>query len=86
MIHHLITLKDNTEIVFTDLRHDGTVLVYVEKPDEVDGFHHASYVIPYFCWQDVYGFYEEELDFYAKVIQYPILDLLGRLTADSDCS
>lgn len=76
MIHHLITLEDETEIVFTDIRPDGTILVYVEKPDEADGFHHASYILPNFCWRDVYGFTDEELDFYTRVIQYPMRDLL----------
>ena len=38
MMYPFITLDDDTEIVHSELREDGTVKVYMEKPVE-GGFH-----------------------------------------------
>ena len=40
MIYKFMTTEDNAEIVHSELKEDGTVLVYVEKPDIKDCFHH----------------------------------------------
>ncbi len=42
MMYPFMTLDDSAEIVHSEMRQDGTVKVYIEKPDEKDGFHHAE--------------------------------------------
>jgi hypothetical protein len=37
-----LTLNDDTEITHSELLKDGSVKVYIETPDEKDGFHHAT--------------------------------------------
>ena len=44
MMYPFMTLNDETEIVHSEMKMDGRVKVYIEKPDEKDGFHHAT------CW------------------------------------
>lgn len=39
MMYPFMTLEDNTEIVHSEQLPDGEVKVYVETPDEKDGFH-----------------------------------------------
>ena len=34
MMYPFLTLDDQTEIVHSEMREDGTVKVYMEKPDE----------------------------------------------------
>ena len=41
MMYPFMTLYDETEIVHSDLHEDGTVKVYIERPDEEYGFKHA---------------------------------------------
>ena len=42
MMYPFLTLDDQTEIVHSQLLDDGSVKVYVEKPDEKDCFHYAT--------------------------------------------
>jgi len=39
MMYPFMTLDDGMEIVHSEMRSDGSVKVYMEKPDEKDGFH-----------------------------------------------
>ena len=39
MMYPFLTLDDGTEIVHSEMHSDGTVKVYMEKPDAKDGFH-----------------------------------------------
>ena len=39
MMYPYLTLDDETEIVHSEMLSDNTVKVYIEKPDEKDGFH-----------------------------------------------
>ena len=41
MMYPFLTMNDHAEIVYSHLLDDGRVKIYVEKPDEQDGFHHA---------------------------------------------
>ena len=68
MMYPFLTLDDSAEIVHSEMRPDGTVKVYVEKPDEKDGFHHAQCILPAYRWEDVYGFSPRELERYDEVI------------------
>ena len=41
MMYPFLTLADETEITYSEMKPDGTVKVYIETPDEHDGFHNA---------------------------------------------
>lgn len=60
MIYPLLTLKDDTEYTHSEMKRDGTVLVYVETPDEKDGFHSLECVLPGLKIQNVNGYTELE--------------------------
>ena len=49
MVYPLMTLNDGTEIVHSEMKSDGTVKVYIEKPDAKFGFRYAT------CWQSTNG-------------------------------
>lgn len=68
MMYPFLTLDDETEIVHSEMRPDGTVKVYIEKPDRKDGFHHAVCVLPGYQWSDIFGFTSQELARYDEVI------------------
>lgn len=69
MMYPFLTLDDNAEIVHSEMRPDGTVKVYIEKPDEKDGFHHATCILPGYTWEEVYGFTPAEMARYQEVIE-----------------
>lgn len=69
MMYHLITLPDNTEMVYSRRMPDGRVKVYVEKPDEKDGFHHAVCWLPGYTWDEINGFSTEEIGRYQKIVE-----------------
>ena len=61
MMYPFLTLDDNTEIVHSEMRPDGTVKVYLERPD-------ACY-LPSYTWEDVEGFTQVEINRYQEVIE-----------------
>ena len=69
MMYPFLTLDDQTEIVHSQLLDDGSVKVYVEKPDEKDCFHYGTCILPGYQWQDVSGLTAEELAKYEEVIR-----------------
>ncbi|MCD8004875.1 MAG: hypothetical protein LUE91_04415 [Oscillospiraceae bacterium] len=69
MMYPFLTLNDGTEIVHSEMKSDGRVKVYVEKPDEKDGFHNAVCWLPAYIWEDVSGFSQEELSRYQEIIE-----------------
>lgn len=69
MMYPFLTLDDNTEIVHSELKPDGKVEVYIEKPDEKDCFHSAECWLPDYRWLNVKGFSAAELDKYQKIIE-----------------
>ena len=68
MMYPFMTLEDNTEIVHSEMQEDGTVKVYIEKPDTGDCFHHAICWLPEYKWEDVFGFTEKEIDYYDEFV------------------
>lgn len=56
MIYPYLTLNDGTEYTHSEMKADGTVLVYVETPDEKDGFHSLVCVLPKYEIKDVIGY------------------------------
>lgn len=69
MMYPYITLDDETEIVHSEMLEDNTVKIYIEKPDEKDGFHHATCFLPKYKWEDVFGFNEDEIIKYQSIIE-----------------
>ncbi len=69
MMYPFMTLDDNAEIVHSEMGKDGRVKVYIEKPDAKDGFHYATCYLPSYTWEDVFGFSDEEINRYKKVIE-----------------
>lgn len=69
MMYPFMTLDDNTEIVHSEMKEDGQVKVYLERPDEKDCFHHAVCWLPGYVWEDISGFSEEDVARFQKVIQ-----------------
>ena len=66
MMYPFLTLDDNTEIVHSDMRPDGTVKVYLERPDAQLGFRHATCILPSYTWEDIVGFSQAEIDRYQE--------------------
>ena len=69
MMYPFLTLDDNTEIVHSDMQPDGSVKVYLERPDAKDCFHHATCYLPDYIWEDVSGFSPQEIERYQEVIE-----------------
>ena len=69
MMYPFVTLEDNTEIVHSDVLSDGKVKVYIEKPDQKDGFHHLNCYLPLYELDDVYGFDDDEVSTYLEIIK-----------------
>ncbi|MBQ9686183.1 MAG: hypothetical protein IJV41_06515 [Oscillospiraceae bacterium] len=69
MMYPFLTLTDETEIVHSEMKPDGQVKVYIERPDEKDGFHHASCFLPSYRWEDVSGFSKEEISHYQEILE-----------------
>ena len=69
MMYPFMTLDDNTEIVHSEMRPDGTVKVYMERPDEKLGFRHATCYLPGYRWEDIAGFTDQEIARYQEVIE-----------------
>ena len=45
-----------TEIVHSEMRPDGSVKVYMERPDPETCFHSATCWLPDYVWENVEGF------------------------------
>ena len=68
-MYPFLTLDDGTEITHSEMRPDGRVKVYMEKPDAKDCFHHATCYLPGYEWEDVYGFSRAEFERCQDVVQ-----------------
>lgn len=69
MMYPFLTLDDKTEIVHSEMHSDGSVKVYMERPDEKDGFYCATCYLPEYKWCDVSGFSKEEMDRLKEVVE-----------------
>ena len=69
MMYPFLTLDDQTEIVHSEMYEDGSVKVYMEKPDEKDCFHHATCYLPSYKWTEIFGFNDTELERLKEVIE-----------------
>lgn len=69
MMYPFLTLDDDTVIVHSEMQQDGTVKVYIEKPDENDCFHSAYCILSMYKWEQVSGFSDVEIERYRKIIE-----------------
>ena len=69
MMYPFLTLDDKTEMVHSEMKPDGSVKVYLERPDEKDCFHHAACYLPGYRWEDIFGFSKEEISRYQEIIE-----------------
>ncbi|MCD7863296.1 MAG: hypothetical protein LUG61_07255 [Lachnospiraceae bacterium] len=69
MMYPFMTLNDGTEIVHSDMQKDGTVKVYIEKPDEEYCFRHATCWLPQYKWEDIYQFDDVDIKRFQEIIQ-----------------
>ena len=76
MMYPFLTLDDQTEIVHSQLLDNGSVKVYVEKPDIKDGFHYATCFLPEYRWEDVSGFSEIEIQKYQGIISSAVNEIM----------
>lgn len=68
MMFPFMTIDKDTEVVHSELREDGRVKVYLETPDEKDGFHHAICWLPEYEWEDISGYDDSEVERYKKFV------------------
>lgn len=69
MMYPFLTLDDDSEIVHSEMLLDGTVKVYIEKPDAKDCFHHATCYLPHYAWKDIFGFNQADIAQYQEIIK-----------------
>lgn len=69
MMYPFMTLDDETEIVHSEMKPDGQVKVYMEKPDEKYGFRHATCYLPSYRWEDIYHFSDEDIARFQEIIE-----------------
>ena len=67
MMYPYMTLNDDTEITHSEMR-NGRVKVYIETPDETDGFHDATCWLPEYDWE-CHGYSDAEMTFFKKLIR-----------------
>ena len=79
MMYPFLTLDDGTEIVHSKNLSDGRVLVYVEKPDEKDCFHHMNCYLPKYEVTDVFGFSQTDIDRYLEIIRSSFLLIFSKV-------
>ena len=69
MIYPFMTLNDETEIVHSDMQKDGRVKVYIETPDEKDGFHNLTCWLPTYELQEVNGYSDQQVEKFMEIIR-----------------
>ena len=68
MMYPFMTLNDDTEIVHSELLPDGRVKIYIETPDENDGFHHATCYLPNYTWEDIKGYSTDKIGYLDRLL------------------
>ncbi len=69
MLYPFLTLNDGTEIVHSEWLAEEKVRVYIERPDEKDGFHDATCYLPGYRWSDIHGFTPDEIARYQGILE-----------------
>ena len=69
MMYPFMTFPDETTITNSEMKPDGSVRVYVETPDEKDGFHNAWCILPDYKWEKISGYSDEDISAYQEIIE-----------------
>lgn len=69
MMFPFMTLNDDTEITHSEMREDGRVKVYIETPDENDGFHNAVCWLPDYTWEQINGYSESQMQYFRELVR-----------------
>ena len=69
MMYPFMTLNDDTEITHSEMKEDGRVKVYIETPDEKDGFHNAVCWLPEYHWENIHGYSDDEMTRFKQLIR-----------------
>ena len=67
VVYPFMTLDDGTEIVHSEMKEDGSVKVYIEKPIML-GFKSVECWLPAYDWKNNDGFSDEELSYYDEFV------------------
>ena len=67
MMYGYMTLPDDMGIAHSEMKPDGSVKVYLEKPVE-GGFHSATCYLPAYRWEGIVGFSENEIQKLNKIL------------------
>ena len=68
MMYPYMTLDDETEITHSEMKKDGSVKVYIETPDEKDGFHNAICWLHENRWEKIIGYSDKEILQLKKIV------------------
>lgn len=68
MMYPYMTLNDDTEITHSEMLPDSRVKVYIETPDEKDGFHNATCYLPDYEWENN-GYTEQEMEYFKTLVR-----------------
>ncbi len=69
MMYPFLIIDNDTEVVHSEMQADGRVKVYIETPDENDGFHHAVCWLPEYKWEDIIGYDKKAVSRYEKCVR-----------------
>ena len=69
MMYPYMTLNDDTEITHSEMKADGRVKVYIETPDEKNGFRHATCWLPDYRWEDLFAYSDMVFTLFKKIIR-----------------
>lgn len=68
-MYPFMTLNNDTEVTHSEMKPDGSVKVFIETPDERDGFHSAVCWLPSYTWEDVTGYTPFEMAYFKRLIR-----------------
>ena len=68
MMYGYMTLSDQTGIAHSEMKPDGTVKVYFEKPID-GGFQNATCFLPAYQWDSIDGFSDEDIQRLEKILK-----------------
>lgn len=68
MMYGYMTLSDQTGIAHSEMKPDGTVKVYFEKPID-GGFQNATCFLPSYHWDAIEGFSDEDIQRLEKILK-----------------
>ena len=64
-----MTWGEDNNISHSEMLKDGRVKVYIETPDEKDGFHHATCYLPDYEWTEITGYSEKEMEHWREFVK-----------------